>query len=159
MISTVFRRILRLLEGIRLIRRVHTVTHTGDIMSTNDIYQSRHWGVRNTAEKKFTKIFRKLFSEDTPPKVTEFGLVMFYNNTMDVCNLTFMEKVFVDSFRREIEVTKLKDPTTKRVIKEFREIVYEGFVANDDQRYFKFLVICPDKNLPKSTVEFNICVL
>lgn len=158
--SIVFRRLIRILHSLKFIKRLHPVTYTGEISSTNDIYQSRHWGVRSKLEMDFTKIFRRLLDEDKKtPSANEYGLVVFYNNAMDVDNLTFMAKVFVDAYRREIKTFKLKDPKTKKVTKEWKEIVYEGYTPNDDQRYYKFLALCPDKGLPKSTVEFNLCVL
>jgi hypothetical protein len=147
-----------MLLGLRLIKKVHPITHTGEIISTNDIYQSRHWSTRHNAEGRLEKIFEKLLKEQKAPKVTEFGLVMFYNNTMDVCNLTFMEKVFIDSFRLEKKTTILRDKNKKEISRSTK-IIHEGYVLDDTQKHFKFLVICPDKNLPKSTVEFNLCVL
>lgn len=155
----VARRLLKLLNKIGFISKVHTVIHTGDIASTNDIYQSKHFGVRLSLERKFSKIFRTYFLMKKPPTVERFGIVMFYNNTMDVCNLTFMQKVFVDSFRKEIKTTIVRNPVTKKEISRTTEVLYKGFVENDDQRYFKFLFICPDKALPKNTIEFNICKL
>jgi hypothetical protein len=157
--SLLIRRLLKLLTKIKIVKGVHTVTHRGDIASTNDIYQSRHFGVRLSLERKFSKIFRTLFLVTKPPQVEQFGLVMFFNNSMDVCNLTFMQKVFVDSFKSEVKTTIVRDPKTKKEISRSSEVLYQGFVPNDDQRYFKFLFICPDKSLKKDTVEFNICVL
>jgi hypothetical protein len=155
----VARRLLKLLQKIKFFKTVHKIEYTGDIASTNDIYQSRHYGVRLSLERKFSKIFRTLFLISKPPAVEQFGLVMFYNNTMDVCNLTFMQKVFVDSFRKEVKTTIKRDPITKKELSRTTDILYKGFVENDDQRYFKFLFIMPDKALPKNTVEFNICKL
>lgn len=168
MIAKYFRRILRLLEVVGLIKKIHSVKLSGELPSTNIIYQSRHWTVRAKYEEQFTKVFRnEIFKNHRPPKADQFGIVVFYNNKFDVDNVTFIEKVFVDSLRRELRVTIPKDPKTKKPLKDpktkkpirIETLIYEGFVPNDDQRYFKFLTICPDKSLEDQTVEFNICIL
>lgn len=158
MIEKLIRRFLTISARLGVIKKIHTIVYTGDIASTNDIYQSRHFGVRLSIERKFSKIFRTLFAVNKPPKVNEFGLIIFYNNKMDVCNLSFMQKMFVDSFKKEEKWVRIKN-SEGEIIKKWKELVYKGFVDNDDQRYFKFMMICPDKKLPKETLEFNICVL
>lgn len=158
MIDKLVRRFLKIAVGISVIKKIHIITYTGEIASTNDIYQSRHFGVRLSTERKYSKIFRTLFALHKPPSVNEFGLVIFFNNKMDVCNLSFMQKMFVDSFKKEEKWIKIKN-SKGEVTKKWKELVYKGYVENDDQRYFKFMMICPDKDLPKETVEFNICVL
>jgi len=165
--SEIFRRLLGLFRTFGIVKQVHSVMFIGNIPSTNDIYQSRHWTVRHKLEEKFTKEFRNLFKKLKIPKVDQFGLIVFYNHALDVDNVSFVEKIFVDSFRREVKVfipkypgTKkpIKDPKTKKPIR-FEDVIYEGHVANDTQNYFKFLSICPDKTLPENSVEFNVCVL
>jgi len=127
MIATLVRRFLKILVGLRCIKEVHSIVHTGDIESTNTIYQSKHFGVRLAAERKFSKIFRKLFTTNPPPKVKEFGLILFYNNGMDVCNLSFMQKMFVDSFKKEEKWYRVKNGKGE-VLKKWKEVVYKGFV-------------------------------
>lgn len=163
--SLIIRRLLRMFVSLRFIKKVHPVTYTGkDIPSSNDIYQSRHWGYRLKLEMDFTKKFRTIFDNDkNTPRAKQFGVVLFYNNMMDVDNLSFIAKVAVDAYRQEIKTVKVKakDPKTKKmvVVQQHKELVYEGFVQNDDQRFYRFLCLFPDKNLPKNTVELNFCIL
>lgn len=162
----IFRRILSLLKTLKFFKKTYSLVYTDEICSTNDIYESRHWGVRLSKEARVKRIVRGMFDKNKPPRIEEFGLVVFYNNLMDVDNLTFMSKVFVDALRKEMKVTIHKDPLTKKPLKGLdgkqvrtEKLVYEGFVENDNQKHYQFLHLCPDKSLPKHSIEFVICII
>lgn len=120
------------------------IVYRGKGVSLNQFYSQGHWGTRSALKKKYRKIFDELFIHSRNLRwVDKFSLVVFYNSRHDVDNVTGMEKVFVDALKKEVD-------------KKTKEVVREGYVPEDDKRFYKGMSIFVDDSLPTNTFEFII---
>lgn len=135
-------RLVRICVKLKLINIVTKITYTGPGVSLNKFYSQGHWSTRSNIKKKYRKIFDKLTSTNSKMRwMDRFSLIIFYNSRHDLDNVVGMEKVFVDSIKREYD-------------KETGEVLRPGFIHDDSKKYYRGLSIFPDENLPNNTFEF-----
>ena len=121
------------------IGEVFDVTYNGKAISLNDLYSQGHWSKRSSIKSKYRSIFDKIIAQQDLKWLNKFSLLLLYNSRHDVDNTVGMEKIFVDSLKRE----------------EKNGIVFrEGFIKDDSRRYFKGLCIFPVNDLPMNTFKF-----
>jgi hypothetical protein len=131
---------IEFLQGIGILGKVVEIEYQGQGASLNDFYSQGHWSKRSQIKKKYRAIFDVLLSESRAEWMAQFYLVIFYNSRHDVDNVIGMEKVFVDALKRDVD----KEGNVLR----------EGYVADDDKRYFRGVAVFPNENLPKNTFQF-----
>jgi hypothetical protein len=125
-------------------KHVATLVYKGPSVSLNKFYSQGHWGTRSAIKKKYRKIFDEIFSQSPSLKwMDQYFLVIYYNNRCDCDNITGMEKVFIDSLKHETD-------------KETGDVTRQGYVMDDNKKYYRGMCIFPDENLPYNTVEFNL---
>lgn len=112
---------------------IQKVVYKGGIPSLNDLYGTKHWTSRYKDAVKYHTVFKALLYSKLgkPKKQTEkFSIYIFYNSRHDTDNIVGIEKYFTDM------------------------LVKENYVPGDSKAYFRSLVIVPDEELDKNTVEF-----
>lgn len=109
----------------------YKLTFTGEIVSDNIFYESRHWTVRNGIKNKYKKIYTILLLEAKVKAMSEISLVVRYNTNHDVDNTSIMGKMLVD--------------TMKGV-----------YIENDGKKFYTTRVTQYWPSLPKGTIEFNV---
>lgn len=110
----------------------YTVEYNGKGVSLNQYYSQGHWSQRHGIKKKYKPEFEELIEEVGIPKMTEFGLVIYYNSRHDPDNVIGFEKIFMDCLK-EMEL-----------------------IPDDSKHYYKFCAVIPDLDLPNNTFLFNL---
>ena len=136
----------QLLKGIKqaqelgILNDVVEITYTGKGVSLNDFYSQGHWSKRSQIKKKYRKIFDVLLEESKLQWLDKFYLLITYNSRHDPDNVIGMGKVFVDALKQESNKAG--------------DIIREGYIREDDKRYYRGVAVFPDESLPMNTFKF-----
>src|SRR5688500_14087172 len=98
--ASLVRRLLSLLFHLGIYNRHYIIKYDGDISSANKIWAgSGHWGARSAMKNKYQKIFSILLLEAKVQVMKEASLIVLFNTRHDVCNLSSVTKVFMDTVK------------------------------------------------------------
>lgn len=133
---------IKFLINLGLFKKVVEIEYKGQGVSLNKFYSQGHWSTRNNIKNKYKKIFRTLFLQSKDLQwMNRYSLIIFFNSRHDTDNVVGMCKVFMDSLKQEI----VDD-----------EVVYKGYVFDDNKKYFRGLFIVPDESLPNNTFQYYL---
>lgn len=116
---------------LKIYNKHFKLTYTGKIVSWNTLYSQKHWTKRNALKDKYHEIFTILTKQAKVKQMNEMVIVAFYNSKTDVDNTTVMCKWLAD-------VVKIKH------------------IEEDDNRFYKGIIVFFDEKLPKNTMQFHI---
>ena len=123
------------------LNKVAEIKFKGKGVSFNAIYSAGTWHTRSAVKNKFKKIFRDLIEKNEDMRwMDQYLLDVSYNSRHDPDNVIAMEKVFVDTLKRDVT----KDG----------EVNYEGYIWDDSKRYCRGIVLRPDESLAYNTFKF-----
>ena len=125
------RRILSLLFKFGFYSKHYKITYEGKAVSWNTLYSQGHWKKRSDLKIKYQKIFTILLLEAKVKPMDDFMIVIFYNNRMDVDNVSVNSKWLAD-------------------------VIKGAYVEDDSNDLYRGLMIFHDPSLPKNTIEFHI---
>lgn len=131
MIVTIARRFLNLLFAFGVYNKHFKIVYDGDITSANKIWAGGHWGARSAMKNKYRKIFSELLVDAKTKPMNDVSLIVFFNTRHDVCNLSSITKVLMDTVKGQ-------------------------YIPDDNTKHFKASLVAHDSNLAKGTVEFHL---
>lgn len=128
---TIARRFLNLLLTFEVYNKHFKIVYDGDITSANKIWAGGHWGARSAMKNKYQKIFSYLLTSAKVSPMNDVALIVFFNTRHDVCNLSSITKVLMDTVKGQ-------------------------YIPDDNTKHFKASLVAHDPNLPKGIVEFHL---
>jgi hypothetical protein len=125
------RRLLGLLFKFGFYTKHYKLVYSGEVISWNKLYSQSHWSYRSGLKNKYQKIFATLLLEAKVQVMQEMAIVVFYNNRMDVDNISLTSKWLADTIK-------------------------DKYLQDDSNKYYKGLMIFHDPDLPKGLLELHI---
>lgn len=129
--TKLIRRLLGLLFTLGIYTKHYKISYTGKLISWNILYSQGHWAKRSALKSQYEKLFTILALEAQVKKMEEMSIVAFYNNKMDVDNISLTTKWLAD-------------------------VLKGTYIEGDDTRFYKGLMIFHDEALPKNNIELHI---
>lgn len=129
--SKLIRRLLGLLFTLGIYTKHYKIVWSGEVISCNKFYESRHWTVRASYKNKLEKMFTALLLEAKIQPMIELSLVVFTNARLDIDNHGIQNKILVDTMKGK-------------------------YLLNDTKKYFVSTHTIYDPNLPKNVTEYHL---
>jgi hypothetical protein len=130
-VSQIIRRLLSLLFHLKIYNKHYKIVWTGEVISANKFYQSRHWSIRAGYKTKLSEAFTILLLEAKVKAMSEISLIVFSNHRVDIDNHGIQNKILIDTMK-------------------------DKYITDDTKKYYVSTHTIYDASLPKNTTEYHI---
>jgi len=124
--------LIRSLLNSKVFGKNYRITYCGKGVSLNQYYTAKHWTTRAKLKNTYKDIFVDLLSKSDIAPMTKFVIVLFFNSRHDTNNVIGLEKIFSDTLKEQ------------------------GYIVDDNKKFYRGLMIFPDEDLKMNTFEFNV---